>query len=74
MVFDLIEVNGSKETLLVDSMSYSDFNEKRIWVNTVTRDTTTEHNITYELRMWLSDDVLIFIANIHPYTNFCKIS
>ena len=57
--FDLTEIIDGTRNLVVDAMSFTDFNERRIWVNTVARETTTELNITYELRMWLSDDVLI---------------
>ena len=60
IVFDLIEIDevGNKKTV-VDAMSYSDFNEKRIWVNTINRETKNTITRTYSLRMWLSEDVII---------------
>ena len=56
---DLTEIIDGTRNLVVDAMSFSDFNERRIWVNTISKNTDSEINITYELRMWLSDDVLI---------------
>ena len=58
IVFDLVEIdeNGNRNTIL-EAVSYSDFNRKRIWVNTVDRNSII--NKTYELRMWLSEDVII---------------
>ena len=69
LVFDLIEVNEDKtETYLVDAQSYSDVNARRIWVETVDRNTTTEVNKTYKLRMWLSEDV--FISDTNPNATY----
>ena len=59
MRVDLTEIIDGTRNLVVDAMSFSDFNERRIWVNTISKNTDSEINITYELRMWLSDDVLI---------------
>ena len=59
LVIDLVEVIDGKETLVVDAMSFSDFNERRIWVNTINSNTTSKKTITYKLRMWLSDKVII---------------
>ena len=70
LVFDLVELNddGTEGTYLVNAMSYSDFNAKRIWVNTVDRNNATVVNKTYKLRMWLSEDVLISDSN--PNANY----
>lgn len=57
--FDLTEIIDGQRNLVIDNMTYQDFNDRRIWVNTVNHDTNDEINIEYELRMWLSDDVLI---------------
>ena len=60
LVFDLVEVNSDgTETYLVDAMNYSDFNERRIWVETIDHGTTTQLNKTYKLRMWLDGKVII---------------
>ena len=57
--FDLIEtINGESETVL-SGMSYSDLSIKRIWVNTIEHNTLSEVEISYELRMWVGEDVLI---------------
>lgn len=57
--FDLTEIIDGQRNLVIDNKSFQDFNDRRIWVNTVNHDTNDEVNIEYELRMWLSDDVLI---------------
>ena len=57
--FDLYEVVGEDEVRIVDAMSFSDFNDQRIWVNTIYSETNDEVNRTYKLRMWLSDDIII---------------
>ena len=58
--FDLSEIDkNGDELLLVDAMSYAELNEKSILVNVVDRNTTTEDQKTYKLRMWLSEDVII---------------
>ena len=60
LVFDLIEVDSlGNETIVVDAMSFSDFNEKRIWVDIIPRGTSSNVSKTYKLRMWLSENVLI---------------
>ena len=58
IVFDLIEIdeNNNKKTL-IDALSFKDFNKRKIWVDTVDRNSSI--NKTYELRMWLSEDVII---------------
>lgn len=60
LMFDLTEINpDGTEKLVVDNMNFGDFNATRIWVNTILRENETEFTRTYELRMWLSDKVLI---------------
>ena len=59
LVFDLIEVIDNKETRVVDAVSYDKLNNTRIWVNTVNSNTDEDITITYKLRMWLSEDVII---------------
>jgi len=64
LVFDLVEIDeNNKETTLIDAGSFSDLNSKRIWVNTILRNVTTEINRTYKLRMWLSEDVTVSDTN-----------
>lgn len=60
LVFDLIEVDkDGNETLVVDAMSYDNFYEQRIWVNTINHDTENVITRTYKLRIWLSENVII---------------
>lgn len=61
--FDLTETkieNGVEVSndVLTD-VSYDDISNKRIWVGTINRNTTEEVVVTYKLRMWISDEVLI---------------
>ena len=60
LMFDLTEINpdGTKK-LVVDNMNFGEFDDTRIWVNTILKDNETTFTRTYELRMWLSDKVLI---------------
>ena len=60
LMFDLTEINpdGTKK-LVVDNMNFSEFDDTRIWVNTILKENETTFTRTYELRMWLSDKVLI---------------
>ena len=61
--FDLVEtrlVDGIEtENTVLSGVNYDTLNNKRIWVNTIDRNTTEEIVTTYQLRMWISDDVLI---------------
>ena len=59
LVFDLIEIENNTETYLVDAGSFTDINNKKLWVDTILGNTTTEVEKTYKLRMWLSDSVII---------------
>ena len=69
LVFDLVEIDENKnEKLVVEAMSFGDINERRIWVNTVSKNTTSEINKTYKLRVWLSEDV--FISDTNPNATY----
>jgi len=61
--FDLTEIkveNGQPvKNLVLSAVSFEEISNTRIWVNTIPKYTDEEIEITYELRMWLSDDVLI---------------
>ena len=60
LVFDLVEIGqNNEETYVVDAKSYDSINNKKIWVDTVDHNTTTEVVKTYKLRVWLSDQVII---------------
>ena len=57
--FDLVEIIDGNRNTVVDNMSFADLNDRRIWVNMVEHGNNSEVNIKYELRMWLSEDVII---------------
>ena len=60
LVFDLIEVGeNNEETLILDAVSYDELEDQKIWIDKVDKNTTDEIEITYKLRMWISDDVVI---------------
>ena len=60
LVFDLIEIDeNDEETYLLDAVSYDTFNERKIWIDTVLKNTSTEITRRYKLRAWISDRVLI---------------
>ena len=73
LVFDLIEIGtDGTETYLVDAMSFTDINAKRIWVDKVANN-TTDFLKTYQLRVWLSDSVMISDTNPnadYPASNY----
>ena len=58
IVFDLIEVDeNGNETLVVDAKRFNDLNERRIWVNTLNRESSIDR--TYKLRFWLHEGIII---------------
>ncbi len=72
LVFDLIEVgDNNEETYIVDAKSFDSFNDRKVWVDTVDHNTTTEVVKTYKLRVWLNEDVIISDSN--PNRSYCAI-
>ena len=60
LVFDLIEIGqNNEETYIVDAKSFDSINDKKIWVDTINSNTTTQVTKNYKLRMWLNEDVII---------------
>jgi len=57
--FTLVEIVNGEETVVVNAKSYDEINNTRIWVNTISKNTTEEVNKTYRLYMWISDSTLI---------------
>lgn len=51
--------------VLVDGISYSEWDEQRVWVETVSANTLVESTKTYTLKAWVSEDVLISDTNIN---------
>ena len=51
--------NDGVETKVLDGVSYDEINDKKIWVNKISKNTTTETKITYKLYMWISNDTVI---------------
>ncbi len=57
--FTLTETKNGTTTTVFDGRSYNDLTSKRIWVNTINRNTTSEVSITYRLYMWISNATVI---------------
>ena len=57
--FRLTETKDNKETIVVDNKSYNDLTSKRIWVDTINKNTINEVVHTYKLYMWISNDTVI---------------
>ncbi len=58
--FRLVEVVGNTEQEKFTNRSYSDLSSaKRIYVETINKNTTSEITKTYRLYMWISNDVVI---------------
>ena len=61
--FKLTETKDNKETIVVDNKSYNDLTSKRIWVDTINKNTINEVIHTYKLYMWISNDTVIGNVN-----------
>lgn len=60
LVFDLVEIGtNNEETYILDAVSYDELSNQKIWIDKVSKNTTTETEITYRLRVWVSEDVTI---------------
>ena len=57
--FRLTETKDNKETIVVDNKSYSDLTSKRIWVDTINKNTINEVVHTYKLYMWIYNYTVI---------------
>ena len=57
--FRLTETKDNKETIVVNNKSYNDLTSKRIWVDTINKNTINEVVHTYKLYMWISNDTII---------------
>ena len=59
--FDLVELdsNGDEQTYLLSNVGYDTLVNKRIYVDEIPANSSTEVIKRYKLRMWLSDDVII---------------
>ena len=57
--FRLVEIKDAVETVVVDSKSYQDLTSRRIWVDTINKNTTADVVHTYRLYMWISNDTKI---------------
>ena len=61
--FRLTTINNGVETELLNNKSYDDLTSKRIYVDTINKNTTTEIIRTYRLYMWVSSDTKIGNVN-----------
>ena len=57
--FRLVEIQDGVETVVIDNKSYSDLTNKRIWVNTIPKNTVTDILYTYRLYMWIDNSTVI---------------
>ncbi len=57
--FRLTTISNGVETELLNNKSYDDLTSKRIYVDTINKNTTTEIARTYRLYMWVSNDTKI---------------
>jgi len=57
--FRLVEVIDNSETEILNNNSYSDLTNKRIYVETIPKNTGAEVVHTYRLYMWIGDEVVI---------------
>ena len=61
--FTLVKVEEENEIILFNNRSYKDLNNKRIWVETISANTTSEVNNKYRLYMWIDEDTVIGNVN-----------
>ena len=61
--FTLTETKNGTTTTVFDGRSYGNLTNKRIWVNTINKNTTSEVSITYRLYMWISNNTIIGNVN-----------
>ncbi len=66
--FTLTETKNGTTTTVFDGRSYGDLTNKRIWVNTINKNTTSEVSITYRLYMWISNTTNIGNTEDVDYT------
>ena len=59
LMFRLTEVNDNIETEIFTNKTFSNLENKRIYVNTINKNTTNEIKHTYRLYMWVSDKTKI---------------
>ena len=57
--FRLVEVVDGEEKILFTNRSYKDLTNRRVWVDTIPKNTLNEVVHTYRLYMWISDSVRI---------------
>ena len=57
--FTLTETKDGVTSTVFSGETYKDLTSKRVYVNTINRNTTTDVNITYRLYMWISNDTMI---------------
>ena len=55
--FDLVEIDGNNRTMLLNAVSYTEFNQTPIWEEVVRKETNDVVTHTYELRMWIDENV-----------------
>ena len=61
--FSLTKVEGESEISLFNNSSYEDLTNKKVWTETIPKNTTSEVNITYRLYMWIDENTVIGNVN-----------
>ena len=61
--FTLTETKNGTTTTVFDGRISNNLKNKRIWVNTINKNTTSEVSITYRLYMWISNNTVIGNVN-----------
>ena len=63
--FDLIETTGGEKNYIFEDASFDNLNDEVIWINRVNRNTASNIERTYQLRMWLSEDISVSDTDIN---------
>ena len=66
--FTLIETKNDETLTVINNKRYDDLTNKRIWVDTIDKNTTNEVIHTYRLYMWISGDTYIGNTEDVDYT------
>ncbi len=61
--FTLTETKDGTTSIIFNGRSYDDLTSKRIWVDTINKNTTSEVVHTYRLYMWISNNTVIGNVN-----------
>ena len=66
--FTLTETKDGETSTVINGKNYNDLTNKKIWVNTISKNTTNEVSITYRLYMWITSSTRIGNTKDVDYT------